>query len=193
MVENRCTLCQTPEKFQDLEIARCQYWRVTLHESSHYPGRCLVILNRHIQDAIVNTTDEEITEFRMIARGLELAVSRTFGASHFNYADLENEVPHAHWHFIPRYDIPFTWGLFFRLDENMGRNYAPYPKDERLTGVERKNAVVAMKQEFLAAWQELFSESGHPLPEIAPILDPESQVIARLRKPARDREFSYSK
>jgi len=191
VAERECVLCHTPEKYQDLEIARGQYWRIALHESSHYSGRCLIILNRHIEGAFVNTTDEENTELRMIARSLELAARRTFGASSFNYASLENEAHHAHWHFIPRYQVPFVWGLLFHIDEAQGKNYAPYPKEEKLVGRERQMTVVAVKQEFSFAWQELYGETGYPFPEIVPNTDPESQWLEEVRKPAKGRDFSY--
>ena len=192
MVERDCVLCQTPESYQDLELARCEYWRVALNESSYYPGRCLIILNRHIQGGLVNTTDEEIVELRMITKSLELATQRIFGASHFNYADLENESRHAHWYFIPRYETPFVWGLVFHIDETPWKNYVPYPKEEKLMGWERKNAVVAMKQEFSGAWQKLFGENGHPLPEIVPNTDPDSQWIEKIRQRARDKGFIFT-
>ena len=75
-----------------------------------YRGRCLLVYDaRH-----VSRLDElELPEWQVLAQDLwtaERAVIGAFAPQHINVDSLGNEVPHLHWHLIPRYRDDGRWG-----------------------------------------------------------------------------------
>ena len=39
MRERECSLCHTPDRYRNLEVANFRYWRVVLSENQYYLGR----------------------------------------------------------------------------------------------------------------------------------------------------------
>ena len=104
------------------------------------------VLKRRIEGTvIINTTGSEWREFREIVCQLEVVVRSVFRADTINYADLRNQILHAHVHLIPHYQHPVVFhGVIFR-DENWGRNYAPYPKDFSISTETKESIIAAMR------------------------------------------------
>lgn len=128
MAEQECPFCYPQEKYAHLNIAEFNHWRLALHESQVYLGRCLLIARRHFED-FFQTTDDERGEFFAIGRNLRDILQSTFGADMCNYATLGNEVNHHHWHVLPRYKKPVEFAGVVFEDKRWGQNYAPYDKN----------------------------------------------------------------
>lgn len=72
-----------------------------LHDDQFFPGWALLVLKRHATELFELTREERATlieEVAEVARGL----ARAFAALKINYELLGNQVPHIHWHLIPR-------------------------------------------------------------------------------------------
>jgi diadenosine tetraphosphate (Ap4A) HIT family hydrolase len=72
-----------------------------LHADQFFPGWSVLVLRRHATELFHLTAAERarlIEEVSDLARALAAA----FGARKVNYALLGNQLPHIHWHVIPR-------------------------------------------------------------------------------------------
>lgn len=76
--------------------------RVVLVADRDYPGFCRVILNRHVGEM----TDLDMATRQRLMRvvfAVEQALRELLQPAKMNLASLGNQVPHLHWHVIPRF------------------------------------------------------------------------------------------
>lgn len=106
---DRCAFCTVDLTDDATFIAELQHSTAILHWDQTFPGRTLVILNRHAED-ILDIPVEEFNILNAEMLAVASAVRRACGPSRMNYAILGNEVPHIHWHVIPRYESDPNWG-----------------------------------------------------------------------------------
>ena len=72
-----------------------------LHDDQFFPGWTVLVLKRHAAELFELTREERaglIDEVSRVAR----ALAATPGARKVNYALLGNQIPHIHWHLVPR-------------------------------------------------------------------------------------------
>ena len=131
IVNSTCPFCGEESEFTHLLIKQYKYWRINLHTSQYYLGRCAILLNRHLED-FFDISDEERNELFHITKQLREAVKKSFQTDMFNYATLGNIIPHVHLHFIPRYKNSVTFADTKFTDERWGKNYAPYNTDFKI-------------------------------------------------------------
>ncbi len=96
---NDCPLCQpspTPPLWQD------DHCRVILAQEPDYPGFCRVIWHAH-QREMTDLSPVERGHLMAVVWGVEAAIRETLQPDKVNLASLGNQVPHLHWHVIPRY------------------------------------------------------------------------------------------
>ncbi len=93
-----CLLCR--EDGGEL-ILRTPLLRIVRVDDSDYPGFCRVILNAHVREL---TDLDPATLARVIAAvcAVEEAQRAVLAPEKINLASLGNQVPHLHWHVIPR-------------------------------------------------------------------------------------------
>jgi diadenosine tetraphosphate (Ap4A) HIT family hydrolase len=75
--------------------------RVYLHDDQFFPGWTVAVFQRHATELFHLAPTERfqlIEEVNLIAKGLADA----FDAIKINYELLGNQLPHIHWHLIPR-------------------------------------------------------------------------------------------
>jgi diadenosine tetraphosphate (Ap4A) HIT family hydrolase len=95
-----------------------------------YRGRCLLVYDtRH-----VSRLDElELPEWQVLAQDLwsaERAIVAAFAPQHINVESLGNEVPHLHWHLIPRYRDDGRWGGPIWTADRAQLPHTPLPEEE---------------------------------------------------------------
>lgn len=122
-----CPFCQ-PTKKPQLTIKKYNYWTVQLHPNQVYLGRCMIILNRHMED-LFDISKEESDELWQISKTLRDAIATVFQPDLFNYASLGNFVKHVHMHVIPRYGHPVEFQGQTFVDTQWGEMYSPYDKE----------------------------------------------------------------
>ncbi len=76
--------------------------RVVLAAEPDYPGFCRVIWHAHAAE-FTDLTDTERTHLMRVVGAVERAVRQVMQPDKVNLASLGNQVPHVHWHVIPRY------------------------------------------------------------------------------------------
>lgn len=76
--------------------------RIVLAAEHDYPGLCRVIWNKHVAE-FSDLTDTERDRVMRAVNAVERAIRRILQPVKVNLASLGNQVPHVHWHVIPRY------------------------------------------------------------------------------------------
>lgn len=125
-----CIFCKSSE-LEDALIKEYSYWKIYLHKNQAYLGRCMIALNRHLED-IFDINQQEFNQLFEIIKNLKSVTKELFNVDLFNYASFGNYVKHVHLHFIPRYlkKVNFL-GITFE-DKTPGKNYAPYDADFKI-------------------------------------------------------------
>jgi len=82
---------------------------LVLGANQHFRGYAVLILKRHLRESHQLSPAGRRQLFAELMKAGE-AVWRAFRPWKLNYASLGNEVPHVHWHIIPRYKKgPAPW------------------------------------------------------------------------------------
>ncbi len=94
-----CPLCR-PEKETVLwSDARC---RVILVDDPDYAGFCRVIWQKHIKE-MTDLAEPDRDHFMAVVFVVEQVLRTLMKPDKINLASLGNQVPHLHWHIIPRF------------------------------------------------------------------------------------------
>jgi diadenosine tetraphosphate (Ap4A) HIT family hydrolase len=78
------------------------FCRVVAVDDRDYPGFCRVILDRHVSE-MSDLPDAERIRLMRVVFALESVLRAATGADKINLASFGNQVPHLHWHVIPRW------------------------------------------------------------------------------------------
>lgn len=100
--------------------------RVILAEEADHPGFCQVVLNRHVKE-MTDLPEADRARLMRLVFAVEAAQRALLDPDKVNLASFGNQVPHVHWHVIPRFaDDPHfpnpTWG------ERTGGTAHPVPE-----------------------------------------------------------------
>jgi diadenosine tetraphosphate (Ap4A) HIT family hydrolase len=101
MTETRCVMCARVSAESDLFIADLAVSRAYFNEDQFFPGWVFVVLRRHATELYELSAAERgvlIEDVNQIAEALH----RVYNPVKMNYELLGNQVPHIHWHLIPR-------------------------------------------------------------------------------------------
>ena len=99
MIDNSCPLCQSRDEnvlWNDATL------RVILAGDPDYPGFCRVILNRHVKE-MTDLPAAERLHLMQVVFAVEAALHELLHPDKVNLASFGNQVPHLHWHVIPRF------------------------------------------------------------------------------------------
>jgi diadenosine tetraphosphate (Ap4A) HIT family hydrolase len=99
---NHCELCENPGGAVVWEDELCRVVAVGGDEGTEFPGFCRVVWRRHVAEM----TDLPASERRHLMNAVfavETAVRTVMRPDKINLASLGNQVPHLHWHVIPRW------------------------------------------------------------------------------------------
>jgi diadenosine tetraphosphate (Ap4A) HIT family hydrolase len=99
--DSTCTACTgtwpRPDHFlQDLGLSKAY-----LHDDQFFPGWTVLVLHQHVTELFHLAQQERarlIEEVSLVANTL----SEVYQAKKVNYELLGNQLPHIHWHVIPR-------------------------------------------------------------------------------------------
>ena len=102
MTAPACVMCDKYGRSGgDLHVADLDAARVFLHEDQFFPGYVLLVLRRHATELYELSPAERRTLIEELSRVAE-ALARVFRPVKMNYELLGNQVPHIHWHLVPR-------------------------------------------------------------------------------------------
>lgn len=107
-----CPLCAPRDDlsaglYRVRRLASCTLY---LARDQRFHGTCRAIYDRRHVNRIDELTAGEWQELAQDLWRAQRALMRTVHSEHINLASLGNEVPHLHWHLIPRYRSDPLWG-----------------------------------------------------------------------------------
>ncbi len=95
-----CPLCRHAPEAVLWQDGLC---RVIWVADPDYPGYCRVILNDHVRE-MTDLPEVERQRLMTVVFAVEAALREVLLPTKVNLASLGNQVPHLHWHVIPRYE-----------------------------------------------------------------------------------------
>lgn len=101
MSDTACKACQGSWPRQDHFVAEPGLSKVYLHDDQFFPGWTVVVFQRHATELFHLAPTERfqlMEEVNLVAK----ALAEVFEAKKINYELLGNQLPHIHWHLIPR-------------------------------------------------------------------------------------------
>ena len=101
MTEPGCVMCGKHAAPSPLLIAELETARAYLHEDQFFPGYVLLVLRRHATELNELAARERAVHLEEVSRVAQ-ALARAFRPVKMNYELLGNQVPHIHWHLVPR-------------------------------------------------------------------------------------------
>ncbi len=99
-MSDSCPLCIP---VNETVLWRDDFARAILVADTRYPAFCRVILNRHVKEMTDLASGERIRLMRVVF-AVEAALRALLAPDKVNLASLGNQVPHLHWHLIPRFE-----------------------------------------------------------------------------------------
>jgi diadenosine tetraphosphate (Ap4A) HIT family hydrolase len=93
-----CLLC---EEEGGTVLWRDEFCRIVRIPGADYPGLCRVVLNRHVRE-LTDLAEDERSRLMRAVFATESALRGLFQPDKMNLASFGNQVPHIHWHVIPR-------------------------------------------------------------------------------------------
>lgn len=83
-------------------VVRAARWRVILAGDADHPAFTRVVWNAHVAE-IGDLADDERRELFEVALAVERTQREVLAPDKINWASFGNQVPHLHWHLIPRW------------------------------------------------------------------------------------------
>ena len=114
-----CVMCTRVAGEGPLFIADLPTSRVYFNEDQFFPGWVFVVLKRHAVELYELTASERAAQVEDVAR-VARALSSVYQPVKMNYELLGNQVPHIHWHLVPRLaDDPEPRGPVWRVTHEL--------------------------------------------------------------------------
>ena len=101
MTDPSCNACAKTWPRADHFIADLGISKVYLHDDQFFAGWTVVVFQRHTTELFHLAPTERIQlmeDVTLVAK----ALAQAYGATKINYELLGNQLPHIHWHLIPR-------------------------------------------------------------------------------------------
>ena len=96
-----CRFCRGERPAADHKIVDLDATAVYLHDDQFFPGWTVLVLKRHATELYELDADERARMMNDVTR-VASALATLFTPRKINYELLGNQVPHIHWHVIPR-------------------------------------------------------------------------------------------
>lgn len=94
-----CPLCQ---RANEKVLWQSDDLRVIAVDDANYPGYCRVIWNDHVGE-MTDLKESDRGNLMRIVFVVETGLRKILRPTKINLASLGNQVPHVHWHVIPRF------------------------------------------------------------------------------------------
>lgn len=141
-----------------MELYKSNNWEVAFVDwCQEFPGQCILSSNK---ESLSDLSNDEWIELGILEKELERVCKKLFNSTMFNFACLmnnaykDNEKPHVHFQFIPRYKNELKlFGKVYK-DKHFGYNLWKWAlskfkcQKDIFTKEERLKIYEMMKQEF---------------------------------------------
>lgn len=101
MSDHPCKACVGTWPSQDHFIADCGLTNAYLHDDQFFPGWTVLVLKRHATELFHLSREERSSLIEEVAQ-VSALLAEEWHAVKINYELLGNQLPHIHWHLIPR-------------------------------------------------------------------------------------------
>ncbi len=101
MSASECRACRGDWPAAAAFIADCGPAKAYLHDDQFFAGWTVLVLNRHVTELYDLDGDERSALMDAVSE-VARALAAVYAAVKMNYALLGNQLPHIHWHLIPR-------------------------------------------------------------------------------------------
>lgn len=101
MTDPACKACSGTWPSIDHFIADLGLSMAYLHDDQFFPGWAVVVFKRHATELFHLAPTERIQLMEEVSRFAKV-LAEVFDAKKMNYGLLGNQLPHIHWHLIPR-------------------------------------------------------------------------------------------
>ena len=101
MKDPTCKACQGSWPREDHFIADLGLSKAYLHDDQFFPGWTVVVFKRHAAELFHLAPTERILLMEDVSRIAKI-LAQVYEAKKINYELLGNQLPHIHWHVIPR-------------------------------------------------------------------------------------------
>jgi diadenosine tetraphosphate (Ap4A) HIT family hydrolase len=101
MTDPSCKACAGTWPRADHFIADLGLSKAYLHDDQFFPGWTVVVLQRHATELFHLAPPDRLQLMEDVNR-VAAAIAQAYGAKKINYELLGNQLPHIHWHVIPR-------------------------------------------------------------------------------------------
>ncbi|MBH0188743.1 MAG: HIT family protein [Nitrospira sp.] len=101
MTDPSCKACAKTWPRPDHIIADLGITKAYLHDDQFFTGWTVLVLQRHATELFHLTPTERMQLMEDVDQ-VAKALTQTYGAKKINYELLGNQLPHIHWHIIPR-------------------------------------------------------------------------------------------
>ncbi|MER3424689.1 MAG: HIT family protein [Nitrospiraceae bacterium] len=101
MNSSTCKACRHEWPYPDHRLAEGRQTVTYLYEDQFFPGWTIVVLKRHATELFELSREERIQLLEEVTRTAK-ALAAAFRPVKINYELLGNQLPHIHWHVIPR-------------------------------------------------------------------------------------------
>jgi diadenosine tetraphosphate (Ap4A) HIT family hydrolase len=96
-----CDACSGAWPGSDRFIADLRLSKAYLHDDQFFPGWTVVVFKRHATELFHLAPTERIQLMEEVSRFAKV-LADAFEATKMNYGLFANQMPHLHWHLIPR-------------------------------------------------------------------------------------------
>jgi diadenosine tetraphosphate (Ap4A) HIT family hydrolase len=136
MTEAECSMCALVATEGEQFVADLEVSRAYLNPDQFFPGWTWVVLRRHAAELYELTRAERSALVEDVTRVAE-ALAGVLAPVKMNYELLGNQVPHIHWHLVPRLsDDPDPRWPVWRLDHPRTPLASP-ARRERIDAIRR--------------------------------------------------------
>ena len=101
MNDHACKACGGTWPSREHFIAECSLTKAYLHDDQFFPGWTVLVLKRHATELFHLSREERSSLIEEVA-GVAAVLAEEWRAVKINYELLGNQLPHIHWHLIPR-------------------------------------------------------------------------------------------
>ena len=111
-----CMYCERDERLDALMFPVCEFDHAMLYlyRENTYPGRCVLVPDRHVQ-YLTALKDEERNDFFAAAVKAARAIEMAFHPTQINYLFFGDGLPHLHLHMVPKYRDGADFGSLFSM------------------------------------------------------------------------------
>jgi len=101
MSDAACKACQGVWPAKDLLIIELGLTKAYLHDDQFFPGWTVIVFRRHATELFQLAPTERFQLMEEVSH-VAKTLAAIFQARKINYELLGNQLPHIHWHVIPR-------------------------------------------------------------------------------------------